>query len=257
MSSDGDNRSNIEYRDLIDSIGISAIFLDRGLRIVRFSRRAAELFGLTDSDIGGPLSDLQFCLEYPDLRADADQVLETLQMVERDVKSTDGAAYLTQMTPLIGANGEVNGVVIALTDISKRVKAEAEVRAALFTVSEIVEKISDAFFSVDRDWKLTYANRRAEQMWGLRRDAVLGKPIWNVLPGAEQSELLEKLRKVSDLPGEEKFEAFSTILNIWMEVRVHPASAGMSVYIHDITERKRRDENLAFIAEINKVLAME
>lgn len=257
MTSDEDNRSNNEYRDLIDSTGIAVLFLDRGLRINRFSRCAGDVFGLTGSDIGRPLTDIQSRLEYSDLRADANEVLASLQMVERDVKSSDGTAYLMQMTPFRSADDDVKGVVMVLIDITKRVEAEAEVQTAHSVVSEIVDNMTNAFFSVDREWKLTYANRRAEQMWGLSRDDVLGTAIWNVLPDLERSELLLKLKEVSDRPGEQKFEAFSTILNIWMEVRAHRASAGVSVYIRDITERKRREENLVFLAEINKDLAKE
>ncbi|MEP7213655.1 MAG: PAS domain-containing protein [Acidobacteriota bacterium] len=257
IRSDEDIRSNNEYRDLIDSTGIGVLFLDRSLRINRFSRPVCDVFSLAESDIGRPLADIQSRLEYSDLRADADQVLETSQMVERDVRSTNGTAYLMQMTPYRTADERVAGVVIAFVDITSRVRAEAELRAAYSEVSEMVENMSNSSFAVDRNGNFTYANRRAEQFLGISRGEVLGKNIWRVLADTGESEFVEKLRRASGVQAEQTFEAFSPKLNLWMEVRVHPASSGASVYIRDITERKRREENLAFLAEINRDLAAE
>jgi PAS domain-containing protein len=45
-------------------------------------------------------------------------------------------------------------------------------------VREIVEvfgKVSDAFYAVDRQWRFTYANRRAQERWGRSKEVLLGK----------------------------------------------------------------------------------
>ena len=45
-------------------------------------------------------------------------------------------------------------------------------------VREIVEvfaKFSDAFYAVDRRWRFTYANRRAQELWGRSKEELLGK----------------------------------------------------------------------------------
>ena len=36
-------------------------------------------------------------------------------------------------------------------------------------------KFSDAFNAVDRRWRFTYANRRAQELWGRSKEELLGK----------------------------------------------------------------------------------
>ena len=33
-------------------------------------------------------------------------------------------------------------------------------------LAEAFESVSDAFYAVDRQWRFTYANRRAQELWG-------------------------------------------------------------------------------------------
>jgi two-component system CheB/CheR fusion protein len=250
------SQSNNDFRNLINSTDIATLFLDRSLRINHFSPSARQIFNLLESDLGRPLSDLHSRLEYKELHADAESVFETLQMVERDIQSSDGKTYLMQMTPYRTAEDRINGVVLALFDITKRVAAEHALRTSHAEVSKILESISDAFCAVDPEGEFTYVNRRAEQFWGRNRAELVGRSIWKVIPEAEEAELYSKLQNAARGVGEQKFEAFSNKLERWVDVSVYPASGGMSIYFRDITERKRREENLAFLAEINSDLAV-
>ena len=47
-------------------------------------------------------------------------------------------------------------------------------------VMDILERVSDALYIIDEQWCLTYLNRKAEQLWGRRRDNLLEKNIWEV-----------------------------------------------------------------------------
>ncbi len=49
-------------------------------------------------------------------------------------------------------------------------------------VMDILERVSDALYIIDEQWCLTYLNRKAEQLWGRRRDNLLGKNIWEAFP---------------------------------------------------------------------------
>ena len=37
---------------------------------------------------------------------------------------------------------------------------------------------SDAFYAVDRQWRFTYVNRRAQELWGRSKEVLLGKNTW-------------------------------------------------------------------------------
>jgi PAS domain-containing protein len=63
-------------------------------------------------------------------------------------------------------------------------------RDAQRELSDILESITDAFFTLDRERRFTYVNRRAEEFWGRPREELLGHSIWEAFPDAVGSEPL-------------------------------------------------------------------
>ena len=64
-------RSNGDLHNLMNATSIGTVFLDRGLRVVRYTPEAEALFNLIPSDLGRPLAHLKHCVDYPELEADA------------------------------------------------------------------------------------------------------------------------------------------------------------------------------------------
>ena len=54
----------------------------------------------------------------------------------------------------------------------------AREQAALQRATDVLGSISDAFFAVDEEWRFTYINGNAEQLWGRSRHELLRKNIW-------------------------------------------------------------------------------
>ena len=92
-------RSNSDLQNLIASTDIGTIFLNRELRIKRFTPRIQELFNVIASDIGRPLSDLTKKIDYLKLPADAEKVLRDLIPVETEVRHESGADFLVRIVP--------------------------------------------------------------------------------------------------------------------------------------------------------------
>ena len=53
--------------------------------------------------------------------------------------------------------------------------------------SEILESITDAFYAVDSDWRLTYINYKAEELWQYSRQELLGTILWDMFPEPEKN----------------------------------------------------------------------
>ncbi len=51
-------------------------------------------------------------------------------------------------------------------------------------ITDILEGMSDALYAVDKHWRLTYINRKTEEIWGRQRKTVLGRDIWAAFPHA-------------------------------------------------------------------------
>ncbi len=84
--------ANSDLSNLMSANGVATIFLDRHLLITRYTPTAVTLFRLIPTDVGRPLTDLTHRLNYPELREDAERVLETLTPMRREV--SDGQALV-------------------------------------------------------------------------------------------------------------------------------------------------------------------
>jgi two-component system CheB/CheR fusion protein len=112
-------RANSDLQNLIASTAIAIIFLDRELSITRYTPTAVDLFHLIPGDLGRPLAHLQHRLEYPELIADAEQVLRTLVPIEREIRG-DRDWFLVRLQPYRTLEDHIGGVVLTFVDITER-----------------------------------------------------------------------------------------------------------------------------------------
>ncbi len=123
-------RTNGDLQNLIESTEIGTIFLDRAMRIRRFTPAVASLFNFVLSDHGRPLADITHRLNYSDLVADVTKVLESLERIEREVTSESGDSYIVRMNPYRSVDGKVDGVVLTFFDHTTRHIIQEELRQA-------------------------------------------------------------------------------------------------------------------------------
>ena len=93
-------QANDDFRNLMNSTDIATIFLDRGLRVKQFTPRATEIFSLLPTDVGRPLLDLTHRLVYDDLLSDMEDVLNRLQIVEREVEGQGRTWFAMRVLPV-------------------------------------------------------------------------------------------------------------------------------------------------------------
>jgi two-component system CheB/CheR fusion protein len=122
------SRANSDLQNLMASTDIGTVFLDRQLRIKRFTPRLQELFNVIASDIGRPLSDITSRLRYPELADDAERVLNDLTRREREV-ACNGQWFIARIAPYRTVEDRIDGVVLTFVDITERKQAEERVRA--------------------------------------------------------------------------------------------------------------------------------
>lgn len=123
-------RTNADLQNLIESTEIGTVFLDRGLRVRRFTPAAAELFNFVAADVGRPLAHITHRLDYPGLVEDARGVLASLERVEREARGEGGAWYIVRIGPYRSPDGGIDGAVLTFFDITARRRVEEELREA-------------------------------------------------------------------------------------------------------------------------------
>ncbi len=145
------SRSNSDLQNLMASTEIGTIFLDRQLRIKRYTASAQEVFNLIPTDEGRPLSDLTHTLHYPQLTEDAQQVLRNLHRHEREV-SSGGRWFLARILPYRTIEDYIDGVVLTFVDITARRRAEDELRESEARFRALSTASSDVIYRMNPDW---------------------------------------------------------------------------------------------------------
>lgn len=103
----------------------------------------------------------------------------------------------------------------------------------------ILENMSEAFITLDTEWRFIYMNFSAEQFLQRSREELLGKNIWDEFPQMVNSVLYEQYHTVITRRTPARFEAFYPTLKMWAEVHAYPTDEGLIAYFHDITDRKQ------------------
>lgn len=121
-------RANSDLLNLMAATDVGVIFLDRALRVKRFTPPAAALFHLIDSDLERPFAHIAHRLYHRHLPELAANVLATQIGVEEIEQSATGRWYILRLFPYRTVANAVEGVVITFVDISELKRAEHEVK---------------------------------------------------------------------------------------------------------------------------------
>ncbi|RYD78889.1 MAG: PAS domain S-box protein, partial [Verrucomicrobiaceae bacterium] len=112
------------------------------------------------------------------------------------------------------------------------------------SAAALIERVAEAIVVLDRQGSCTFINRHAERLLGIPREKLLGGSFWNALPGLEQCRLREECTKAYEEQKLHSFEEQHHSLDRWWEYRISPAPDGVSIHFTDISEQKRREEDL-------------
>lgn len=120
---------------------------------------------------------------------------------------------------------------------------------------EILESIQDAFLGVDEDWKVICANGAAERLLGIRREHVVGHALFAAVPVVQGAEAHQKLERVIHERTPVSFDVAGLEPDTWYAAHAYPSLDGLSIHIHDVTDRRRAEEALRFLADAGPMLS--
>ncbi len=171
-------RANDDLRNLIASTGIATIFVDRTMRIKRFTEPAVGIFNLIATDVGRPLLDLTHRLNYPQLQSDAVAAFESLKVTEREVGTNDGEWFIVRLLPYRTLDDRIDGAVLTLIDITAKRRAEESARSSEERLKFAALTTNDyAIIVQDADGVVVSWNKGAWNIFGYDEAEALGQPI--------------------------------------------------------------------------------
>src|SRR5881398_839563 len=124
----------------------------------------------------------------------------------------------------------------------ERNQARAELQETVRKMTDILENTSDGFFAVDQDWKFTLVNRQAEKLLDRRRQDLIGKDFWMEFPEFTRNAFEDNYRRAMSEQVAVEFEASHRSGQVWFELLAYPSGGGVSVFLRDVTDRKRVEQ---------------
>jgi PAS domain S-box-containing protein len=111
-------------------------------------------------------------------------------------------------------------------------------------VEDHLERISDAVFALDADFRFTYLNGKAQELLGVEQESVKGSLVWDEFPAAVGTAFQRQYERAMREGDSVTFSEYFDPLDTWFEVSAYPSETGLTVYFRDVTRRKRREEQL-------------
>jgi len=252
------------FRALLESISDVITIVDESRTIRYINPQAERVCGIPAEEmIGRPIWDFV----HPDDAQMLDERVASRFRGESDparfteirVRHRDGSWRVLQLRARPFNGFSVPAIVVTGRDITELRQAEeerldllareraarAEAEAAGKQIHGILESITDYFFALDREWRFTYVNRRAEELLGAPREELIGRNIWETFPQAVGSDFYREYRRAMAEQTPVVFQSPSSVSpDRWLETHAYPSPDGLAVYASDITDRRRLEEQL-------------
>lgn len=137
-----------------------------------------------------------------------------------------------------------SGIGLYFHDISVMKEVEKTARANEEKYRMFLERVTDGFIALDKNFNYTYVNKRVGEM--VQRDpaSLIGKNIWEEFPELIGSYTYKAFQTAMK---EQRFISnmdFYEPMNLWFENYIYPSPEGLSVFIKDITEQKKLEAQL-------------
>ena len=107
----------------------------------------------------------------------------------------------------------------------------------------LLEEIDEAFIALDWEYRVVHANAAALRFGRMPREAVVGVRLWDLLPPLRGTSQERAVRDAMEL-GRPSTVEYRTPEGRWLEARIYPTAAGVSIYFREIDERKRAEQEL-------------
>jgi two-component system cell cycle sensor histidine kinase/response regulator CckA len=243
------SRAEARFRELLEAAPDAIIETDRSGAIVLLNAAAEGMFGYGREELLGRSIDILVPERRRSMHArnrDAYVAAPRNQTIGPAAavcgRRKDGSEFPVEINlcPVRSQSGEL--VTCIVRDVTHRQIAEQAALESTRQIANILESITDGFFALDRDWRFSYLNRKAEQLFAKTREHLIGRVIWEEFPALSGSVFSDEYHKAMADKAPVEFCAIFEPAGIWAEIHAYPSENGLSVYFQDITDRKHLED---------------
>ncbi len=110
-----------------------------------------------------------------------------------------------------------------------------ELRTSENNYRSLIERVSDGFVSLDKNWVFTYVNKKAGELLGRDQHSLIGKNIWKEFPKTIDYPFFHAYHKAMKTQVYQYLEEYYEHLDRWYENHIYPSEDGLTVFFNDVT----------------------
>jgi PAS domain S-box-containing protein len=151
--------------------------------------------------------------------------------------------------------GQASRVVGSCWDITERWEATRRAESARHNLESVLERVSDGFVAMDRQWRYTYVNESGGRMLGRDAKSLVGKHIWTEFPEGRGQKFHLAYERALNEQRPVSIREYYPPWERWFENRVYPSQDGVSIFFTDVTEQQKAQDDLRALADQLRALA--
>src|SRR6185369_10477176 len=231
------NQASSDMENHLNSSEIATIFLDRQMNIKGFTPIVSSIFNLIAADIGRPFRHFAGKIDLPTFTSDAETVLAGQPFAEQEVLSLDSErCFLKRILPYRNPEGEIDGIVVTLIDITERKRMEEQtVHLASFP-----QLNPNPVLEVDSAGMVIFANPATQR---ILESLGMGKEDSVVFLPPDLDEILRNWDRKSEATLQREINIKGRVYG--ESIFLTPQFDVARIYAFDITERKLAQDALA------------
>lgn len=125
----------------------------------------------------------------------------------------------------------------ACQDISESKRAAEDARLMAQQLTTTLESLTDAFFTVDREWRFTYLNAQAERLLRRNRAELLGREMGREFAELQDSAAAQHFQRAMAESVTVQFDHYYSPFDVWVHVKAYPSQQGLAIFVRDVTDR--------------------
>lgn len=212
-----------DLNNLLVTANVPTLFLDRQLRIRRFTPACTQVMRIVPTDVGRSFEHIKMQVRDDDVLADAERVLENLAPIEAEVSTDDGRWFIRRVLPYRSEEERVDGVCITFQDVTAQKRAAAEIEDARLFAEAVIRTSRTPLLVLDAEFRVVSVNEAFYETFQVsekdtegRRIYELGNHQWDIPRLRGLLEVLPKERAVRNYDVEHVFDTIG-----WRTMRLN------------------------------------
>ena len=169
--------TTLYWQSSLDAVTDAVCFLDTDQRILHCNRAMTEMFGLTQKEIiGKHCREIVHGTTKPISKCPTTRAKKSLVRENGEIRKGDRWFNIIADS-ILDKKGTVKGVVHTIRDITEHKRIIKSLQESESKYRELVENVSEVFFTVDIQGRITYISSSMEHLTGYSTNEVIGTNI--------------------------------------------------------------------------------